>query len=175
MLVVFLAGSGWTVFSRVPDSTISDEYPPSSPRAGFSAPNFTLDLLSGGQATISELRGKVVVINFWATWCPPCRAEMSAIEKVYRDYKDLGLEVLAINTTNQDNEAEVAPFIQERKLTFPVLLDRTGTISATYNLQGLPSTYFIDATGVIRDVIVGGPMSEALIQSKVKDLLKEER
>jgi cytochrome c biogenesis protein CcmG/thiol:disulfide interchange protein DsbE len=175
MLVVFLAGSGWTLASRLPPNFTSGGKPPPTPRVGFSAPDFTLDLLSGGQVTLSEMQGKVVVINFWTTWCPPCKAEMPALEKVYRAFNDLGLEVLAVNSTNQDDEADVVTFVQELDLSFPVPLDRTGAVSAMYNLQGLPSTYFIDADGVIRDVVVGGPMSEALIQSKVEDLLKEDR
>jgi peroxiredoxin len=175
MLVVFLVGSGWTLVSRLPASATTDGAPPPSPREGFSAPDFTLDTLEGGQVTLSELRGKVVMVNFWASWCPPCRAEMPAIEKVYRAYRDLGLEVLAVNTTNQDSEADAAAFVREFGLTFPIPLDRTGAVSAAYNLRGLPSTYFIGADGVIQSVVVGGPMSEALVQSKVEDLLKERR
>lgn len=98
---------------------------------------------------------------------------MPAIEKVYRAYKDLGLEVLAVNTTDQDSESAAAGFIAELGLTFPVPLDRTGAVSAAYILRGLPSTYFIDREGVIRSVVVGGPMSESLIQSKVEELLKD--
>jgi cytochrome c biogenesis protein CcmG/thiol:disulfide interchange protein DsbE len=175
MLVIFLAGSGWTLASRLPPNSTSGGQPPPSPRVGFSAPDFTLDLLSGGQVTLSGMQGKVVVINFWTTWCPPCKAEMPALEKVYRAFKDLGLEVLAVNSTNQDDEADMVTFVQELDLSFPVPLDLTGAVSAMYNLQGLPSTYFIDGDGVISDVVVGGPMSEALIQSKVEDLLKENR
>jgi peroxiredoxin len=100
---------------------------------------------------------------------------MPAIEKVYRSFKPLGLEVLAVNLTDQDNEAEVAAFVQELGLTFPVPLDRSGQVSARYTLRGLPSTFFVDQQGVIRSVVVGGPMSEALIQSRVEDLLKETR
>jgi cytochrome c biogenesis protein CcmG, thiol:disulfide interchange protein DsbE len=175
MLVVLLVGSGWMLASRLPGNTTTDGAPPPSPREGFSAPDFTLNLLDGRQVTLSELRGKVVMVNFWATWCPPCKAEMPAIESVYRAFKDLGLEVLAVNTTNQDREADVLTFVQDLELSFPIPLDRTGAVSAAYSLRGLPSTYFIDADGVIREVVVGGPMSEALIQSKVEDLLKEMR
>lgn len=175
MLVVFLAGSGWTLASRLPANTSNGGKPPPSPYVGFSAPDFTLELLAGEQVTLSELQDKVVVINFWTTWCPPCKAEMPALEKVYRTLKDLGLEVLAVNSTNQDDEANVIIFVQELDLSFPIPLDRKGIVSAIYNLQGLPSTYFIDTDGVIRDVIVGGPMSAALIQSKVENLLKEKR
>ena len=137
------------------------------------APSVTFITIEGQKISLHEMRGKVVLVNFWATWCPPCRAEMPAIEKVYRAYKDLGLEVLAVNTTDQDSETDAAAFVDELALSFPIPLDRTGDVSAAYSLRGLPSTYFIDADGVIRSVVVGGPMSEALIQSKVEDLLKD--
>jgi cytochrome c biogenesis protein CcmG, thiol:disulfide interchange protein DsbE len=95
------------------------------------------------------------------------------MEKVYRSFKSQGLEVLAVNLTNQDSETAAAAFIQELGLTFPISLDRNGEAGALYGLQGLPSSFFIDRKGIIQTVVVGGPMSEALIQSKIEDLLKE--
>ena len=172
-LGVLALGVIWTIAWRAPAAAISGSGPPPSPREGFSAPDFTLELLGGGQTTLSNLRGQVVLVNFWATWCPPCRAEMPAIEKVYRSFKPLGLEVLAVNLTDQDSEAAVTSFIQELGLTFPIPLDRDGSVSARYTLRGLPSSFFIDRQGMIRSVVVGGPMSAALIQSKVEDLLRE--
>jgi thiol-disulfide isomerase/thioredoxin len=177
----------WTFASRSPAAATRGGAPPPSPREGFSAPDFTLELLGGEQTspeqsvhsrkgrriTLSDLRGKVVLVNFWATWCPPCRAEMPAIEKVYRSFKPLGLEVLAVNLADQDGQAAVSGFIQELGLTFPIPLDLDGSVNARYTLRGLPSSFFIDRQGVIRSVVVGGPMSEALIQSKIEKLLKE--
>lgn len=172
-LVVFVLGSAWVFLSRVPSKATSNGGPPPSPRQGFSAPDFTLELLGGGEITLSELRGQAVMVNLWASWCPPCREEMPAIQKVYEDYKDQGLVVLAVNTTNQDRESDVAAFVQEFGLTFPILLDRMGGVSQRYQLRGLPSTYYIDRKGLIRSVVVGGPMSETLIRSKVQEILEE--
>lgn len=172
-LVILVIGVLWTFASRVPTAAATGGAPPPSPREGFSAPGFTLDLLEGGQVTLSDLRGKVVLVNFWATWCPPCRAEMPAIEKIYQSFKPLGLEVLAINVTNQDSETAADVFARDLDLTFPIPLDRNGETAARYALRGLPSSYFIDREGVIRSVVVGGPMNEALIQSKVEEILKE--
>lgn len=175
MIVVLILSVGWTFLSRVPQAATTGGAPPAnaSPREGFSAPDFTLDLLGGGQVQLSELRGQPVMINLWASWCPPCRAEMPAIERVYRAYKERGLVVLGVNTTFQDNEADAATFVQEFGLTFLIPLDRNGSVSKRYQLRGLPSTFFVDRNGVIRSVVVGGPMSEALIQSKMEELLKE--
>jgi thiol-disulfide isomerase/thioredoxin len=172
IVIVLALGSGWTISSRAPLSAASKDEQ-SAPREGFSAPDFTLDLLGGGQVTLSELRGKVVVVNLWASWCPPCRAEMPAIEKVYQAYADLGLVVLGVNTTYQDSESAAQAFVNEYGLTFPIPLDLDGSVSQRYALNGLPTTFFIDRKGIIRSVIVGGPMSEATIQSKIEDLLKD--
>jgi peroxiredoxin len=146
---------------------------PSSPKEGFLAPDFTLTTLDGDQLVLSGLRGHPVVLNLWASWCLPCRAEMPAIEAVYRRYRDEGLVVVGLNLTSQDSESAASKFVQEFGLTFPVALDPDGTAQELYRLLGLPSTFFIDEEGVIRSIIVGGPMSEALIQSKVEDLLQE--
>ena len=144
-----------------------------SPREGFLAPDFTLETVGGEEITLSDLRGKVVLVNLWASWCPPCRAEMPAIESIYQANKDKGLEVLAVNTTYQDDAQAAADFARSFGLTFPILLDRDGRVSKSYQLQALPTTFFIDRQGIIRSVVPGGPMKESLIQSKIADLLEE--
>jgi peroxiredoxin len=171
-LAVLLAGAGWTVFSRVPPAVAGAGQIP-SPRAGFPAPDFTLDTVGGELATLSSNRGKVVIVNLWASWCGPCRAEMPAIQKVYVANRDRGLEVLAVNSTFQDSVSDAEAFARDLGLTFPILLDRDGAVSRRYLLRALPSTFFIDRRGIIRSVILGGPMSEAVIQSKVEALLQE--
>lgn len=171
VLGLLVLGAVWTFFSRVPLSQSTDLV--SSPRVGFLAPDFTLDLLgSEERVTLSDLRGKVVLVNIWASWCPPCRAEMPAINRVYQEYEAQGFEVLAVNTTYQDNLADAKAFAQTLGLTFPMLLDRTGEVSQSYLLRGLPSSYFIDREGIIRYVVVGGPMSETLILTKIQELLE---
>jgi len=97
---------------------------------------------------------------------------MPAIQRVYEKTRERGLEVLAVNTTFQDSEPAAADFIQELGLTFPVPLDRSGTVSRQYQLRALPSTFFVDREGIIRKVIIGGPMSEATIQTAVEEILE---
>lgn len=143
-----------------------------APQAGFPAPDFTLQTPTGETYTLSELKGKAVLVNLWATWCPPCRAEMPAIQNIYDEYKEQGFIVLAINMTTQDNPLNIAPFAAEYKLTFPILLDETGEISAAYQLRSLPSSYFIDREGIISEVVIGGPMAEALLRTRVEKILK---
>jgi thiol-disulfide isomerase/thioredoxin len=172
LLATLALGFGWAWLSRAPAAATTGGAPPPSPREGFSAPDFALDGLGGQQVRLADLRGQVVVVNLWASWCLPCRAEMPALERAYQAYRDAGLVVLAVNATDQDDERLAAEFAGELGLTFPILLDRAGEASARYRLQALPSTYFIDRQGIIRSVVIGGPMSEALIRSKVEDLLE---
>ena len=170
---ILILGALWTLISRGPESSSQQSGVPPNPKEGFTAPDFTLDLLDGGQLSLSELRGHPVVLNFWASWCLPCRSEMPAIENVYQRYKDSGLIVIGLNLTSQDSESDARAFVQELGLTFPIALDRDGSVRERYQLLGLPSTYFIDQSGIIRSIIVGGPMSEATIQSNIEDLVRE--
>lgn len=173
MIAILAISIAWTVYSRIPTGDIQIGQMSANPREGFTAPDFSLDLLGGGRVSLSQLRGKAVVVNVWASWCPPCRAEMPAIEKVYQAYKDMGLVVIGLNTTYQDSEADAAAFVREFGLTFPIVLDRDGAVNRRYLVTGLPTTFFIDRKGIIRSIVVGGPMSETLIQTKVEDLLKD--
>jgi len=171
--LVVLAGIVWTLRSSVPAGATTGGLTP-SPRVGFAAPDFTLDLLGGGRVTLSDLRGKAVIVNLWASWCPPCRAEMPALQRVYEANGARGLEILAVNTTFQDSQAGAEEFVREFGLTFPVPLDRTGEVSRSYLLRALPTTFFVDRDGVIRNLVLGGPMSETTIQTAVEELLRDD-
>lgn len=143
-----------------------------APQQGFLAPDFKLRATTGETIALSDLRGQAVLVNLWATWCPPCRAEMQSIEKVYQEYKEQGFTVLAVNMTYQDDPTRVAPFVSERALTFPILLDETGGVGTAYQLRSLPSSYFIRRDGIINEVVIGGPMSEALLRTRIEAILK---
>ena len=141
-----------------------------APQSGFAAPDFTLLDQAESPITLSELRGRPVLINLWASWCGPCRAEMPAIQEVSEAYADAGLVVLAVNATNQDSRANALAFAEEHGLDFPILFDVEGLVSQAYRLQALPSTYFVDEFGVIEEVVIGGPMAEALLRTRVERL-----
>jgi peroxiredoxin len=168
----FVIGAVWMLVSRV-ENPIGGSSAPPNPQVGFSAPDFTLDSLAGEPLTLSDLRGKVVVLNLWASWCPPCRAEMPAMNAVYEKFRDQGLVVLGVNTTFQDDETKARAAIDEWGLNFPMVFDRDGVTSRQYRLQAMPTTFFIGRDGVIRDMVFGGPMSEALIASKIEKLMSE--
>jgi peroxiredoxin len=119
------------------------------------APDFALQTLEGRTVRLSALRGKkVVLLNFWATWCPPCRQEMPTLQQLYTDYKKRGLEILAIDS-EPAAKAAVRAFVQELRLTFPVLLDPQREVSRQYRVPGLPVSVLIDRDGVIRHMGVG--------------------
>ena len=122
---------------------------------GKPAPDFSLKNIDGKEIHLSDFAGKPVMINFWATWCPPCQKEMPEIKKFYENNKASGLVVLSINATSQDNIDNVKETIQKDQLTFPVLLDESGQVAWQYQLNGLPTSFFIDSQGIIREIQVG--------------------
>jgi peroxiredoxin len=172
-LVFFLLlGLGWIAISRAAPGEAAAGLVP-APQTGFPAPDFTLETIDGQTVTLSSLRGKPVILNFWASWCPPCKAEMPAIQHVYEDYRARGLVVLAVNAAHQDTLVNVQAFLTENSLTFPVPLDPAGTVNTLYQVRSLPTTFFIGADGVIREIVIGGPMTEAALRLRADSLLED--
>ena len=174
MALLLAAGTTWIGLSRVPVESAGALGPwasgqgarsPELPREGFTAPGLTLQTLDGETITLSDLHGQAVLINFWASWCPPCRNEMPAIQQVYEEYRDEGFIVLAVNSQEQD--ARVAAFAEPLGLTFPILIDRDGSVFDDYQVAALPTTFFVDRAGVIRGVTTGGFLSRAFFESVV--------
>lgn len=169
---LLLLGLAWILISSTPP-TPGATVTLVQPRKGFYAPDFELTTLSGETVRLSALRGKPVILNFWASWCIPCQAEMPALQKVYAEYKDQGLQVVAVNMTFQDQQEQAAGFVSSYGLTFPVPLDMTGDAARSYLIQALPSSFFIGSNGIIIDMIVGGPIDEAVLRSQAEFLIKE--
>ena len=172
-LIILSVAAGWIAFSSffINQPTQSDI---SAPKEGFNAPDFRLDSLEEESIQLDQLIGDPIVINFWASWCPPCRAEMPALQRVYEKYKDQNLHVLAVNMTDQDNIRDIEQFVDSNGLTFPVLFDYLGDTATKYQVKALPTTFFINRNGTISDIIIGGPMPESLFQSKIEKLLQDE-
>lgn len=142
-------------------------------QVGRPAPNFTLEDLRGEPRSLSDYLGKAVVINFWTTWCPPCREEMPALQSAYDKFSDEGFVVLAINVTQDDRPELIPPYLDELGLTFPVLLDSSGLASVSlYRVIGLPTSLFVGQDGIIREIFIGAiPLD--LLEAKVQSLLAE--
>jgi peroxiredoxin len=171
-LILLLSGAIWIWWSRAPEESTTQGAIP-APQKGFLVPDFALETGDGKMVRLSELRGRPVVVNVWTSWCPPCREEMPALQRVYQDYQDRGAVILGLNSTVQDTREAALGFATEQGLTFPILLDEDGEATRLFQVRALPTTFFIDAHGVIQDVIAGGPMSEALLRIRVEQLIEK--
>jgi len=120
---------------------------------GVPAPDFTLKDLSGNPVSLRDLRGKVVFLNFWATWCPPCRLEMPTMEDLHKEFGNQGLVILAIN--NLEGSKEIKAFFKQHNLTFTTLLDEEGKVFELYQTWSLPTTYLINESGQIVGKVIG--------------------
>lgn len=142
-------------------------------RVGQTAPDFAFPTAEGKVMALADLRGKVVFLNVWATWCPPCRQEIPSMERLYRRLRGEGLEILAVSI-DAGGAADVVPFVREQGMTFPVLLDPQGKIRGLYGLTGVPESFLIDKKGVVRKVAIG-PLdwSAPEVLGYFQELLKE--
>lgn len=123
------------------------------PVTGEKAPEFVLQSIGGATRKLSNYRGKVVLVNLWATWCPPCVAELPVLDQISAEYADKGLVILAV-AGDEDVQA-VRDFLAKSPVKFEVLLDPNGVIGTQYGITGYPETFFVDRDGVLRDKIIG--------------------
>jgi thiol-disulfide isomerase/thioredoxin len=127
-------------------------------RLGQPAPDFTLKTLAGTEVSLSSLKGRPVILNFWASWCPPCRVEMPLLMAAYRAHRDAGLEVVAINLTDQEAAKDIRKFVAEFQMPFAVALDTKGKTWGRYGLLALPTTVFVSSDGTVR-LVNSGPIN----------------
>jgi len=135
---------------------------------GQAAPDFDLVALDGSHVRLSELKGQPVIINFWATWCTPCRKEMPEFEQVWEGLKDQGLKVYGINVG--ESKVGVAEFVRQVGATFPILIDEKEAAQDAYKVLPLPTTFFIDRQGIIR-AIYPYQMNRTQVESEVQRLM----
>lgn len=141
-------------------------------KAGMQAPDFTLtEVTTGEPVSLSDFRGQPVLINFWATWCGPCRLEMPELQAAYEAHRGQGFTVLAVDAKNDDGLQAVLDFVAELGLTFPVVKDATGAVETEkYNVIGYPTSIFVDRDGII-SYVHRGPLTGELIERKLQDIL----
>ena len=139
-----------------------------APSVGRAAPDFALQLLDGSRMTLSGLRGKPVILNFWATWCPPCRTEMPDLQAVWQEHQSEGVVIVGVDLG--EDPATVQSYVSRVGVTYPIALDIDQRVGETYGTGSLPTTYFIDRNGTVRDRYTGG-MNKRVMVSKLGSIL----
>ena len=170
---------GWAVYDFViksddtatgEDTEESEEKVAEGLEVGNLAPDFELETLDGETVKLSDFRGERVMVNFWATWCPPCKAEMPHMQNFYESNKENEIEILAVNLTDKDKgRTQIENFVKEYGLTFRIPLDEEGSIGMKYQAFSIPTSYIIDSNGVIVKKIIG-PMDEAMMKNLTKEI-----
>lgn len=158
----------YSSFQPIKDSQQEAKLPPSA-KIGYLAPDFTLVDLEGNQVKLSDLRGKTVFLNFWATWCPPCRAEMPEIEAVNQEYKDRDVVIIGIDLF--EPEDEVRQFVQGGGYSWTFVIDTTGEVASNYKVTAIPASFFLDREGVVRAVNIGA-MTKRVIEAKLAEAMR---
>ena len=166
-LVILVAGGAWVWANRVPADALAELRTP-APAVDHPAPDFTAPLLSGESFSLGGAQGTPVVLNFWATWCGPCRAEMPVIQAAAKNYGER-IHFVAVN--QGEESAVIQPFVDEFGLTFPIALDQDQAVgSDLYNVTGLPTTFFIDGDGTVRRVWMG-EMNAITLEEGIAEIL----
>ena len=170
ILAILFSAILWTTDEAIDkqkqENLLQDESSVNSSGAGDLAPNFVLDTISGEEMSLADLKGQRVILNFWATWCPPCKAEMPHMQNYFEEHaEEQNTTILAVNLTDQDNGLQkIQQFISDYELTFPVVLDVDGEISNQYGIITIPTTFILDEEGNIEQKI-SGPVSEEMLIS----------
>lgn len=161
ILLLLLAGMGYVIVNNVFGSK-------SIVKAGSVAPNFTLQTLADDALSLSDFQGKGIVLNFWATYCQPCLAEMPALQRQYERYKEQGIVVLGVNTG--ESAATVSGYIRRLEVNYPIVLDPGYQVVKQYQVGPIPHTLFIYPDGKVKNIIIG-EMTEDMIEKNMRELL----
>lgn len=166
-LVIILVLAGIAIYNNL--QTKSGP-PDQLPKVGFTAPHFSVKGMDQFTYKVEGKREKPLLLNFWASWCGPCRQEAPDLRKLYEKYKDR-VDFYAVNLTINDQPAEAAAFVKEFKLPFPILMDETGEVAQKYEIVSIPTTYLIDKEGIVRQKVIG-MINPASIEQFLNELSK---
>jgi cytochrome c biogenesis protein CcmG/thiol:disulfide interchange protein DsbE len=166
IVIVLILGGGWIGLTRVSSGQGNPTGRQPAPRVGHPAPDFSLTALDGEEIALSDFQGQPVVLNFWTTWCPPCRAEVPALQATSETFAG---EAVVLGVSVEETPATVRSFAEEFGVTYPVALDQSAQVYHTYRIRSFPTTYFIDAQGVVVE-IVAGSLNEPLIATHLAEM-----
>jgi len=172
-LILTVLGGLWITVSRVNLDISENKSSIEHPFTGFQAPEFNLPTIDGEAISLSDLQGSLILVNFWASWCPPCKIEMPTLQRTFINYQNENFILLGINTAYQDDVINVQKSLTEMDITFPILLDNQGIVTKKYQVTALPKTFLISSNGFILDVMIGGPLSETSLKIKIDSALSE--
>jgi cytochrome c biogenesis protein CcmG, thiol:disulfide interchange protein DsbE len=166
IILTAVLGGAWIHWTRLQPVDVNASGLPPSADVGHPAPDFTLRTLNGETVRLSDFRGKSVILNFWASWCGPCRTEIPALQNAWEKVEG---EAVILGVDVQEDIQVVSAFATERGMTYPIVLDMAGEVNRTYHVYALPTTYFIDARGTVVELYTGA-LNVPLIQRRVKEL-----
>lgn len=139
---------------------------PTAVKIGDRAPEIDLKSLTGDPVTLSKLEGRPVLVNFWATWCGPCREEFPALVRKYKQYQEQGFVILAVNYQDENSDQGLLTFARNTNVPFPIVRDAGERVGRMYRVTGLPTSIFVDRKSVVRDIVVGGPMTDEFLDKQ---------
>lgn len=170
LAMLVTVGVGYAVWQE-PQESAAVVAEVQKPEVGYLAPHFTLTGLDNQVYKVEGKRTKPVLLNFWASWCGPCRMEAPDLQKLYEKYKNQ-VDFYGVNATDNDSPEAAAAFVQTYKLTFPIPMDVAGTVSNRYMIQAFPTTYLVDTQGVVRKKVIG-MLDAATLELELRKLLNE--
>ena len=170
LLSLGLLGLGWIAYSQEPDASAGGgEGLTEAPAAGYLAPQFSLNSTLGKEISLADYRGRPVVVNFWATWCPPCRAEMPHFQGASVKYNG---QAVVLGVDQGEPASIVSDFGNALGITYPLLVDQDNSVNRIYGVAALPTTFFIDGDGVISEVFTG-IVNQAVLEDRIERLIAD--
>lgn len=163
--LIFLSAA-WTGFSGIlfpPPVEVST----TGPKVGLLSPSFDLESINGGMYSLRQPDKPLYLLNFFASWCPPCKSELPAMQRVFDYYKEYGVEIYAISNLQQDSIDDIQSLAESTGIQFPVLLDKDGSVFDEYLIRALPTTLLVNSNGRVLKVFYGGPLNEIILSREI--------
>ncbi len=170
-ILITVASLAWLVLTPILLPGVQANSQIAAAHKGFPAPDFTLETPEGDTVTLSDYRGKPVLVLLWASWCSVCKATMPGLESVYQEYAPMGFELLAVNMTAQDTLANAVNYFEAQNYSYPMLIDQDGTVAREYQMHALPTSVLVGSDGIVLDVVIGSGMSAGYLQARLDALL----